>query len=168
MYKIINLDMDGVLADFNGKMKELTGKVFEEYGVSSEAWTALRHYKENIYMDLNVLEGADKLVKTVLEIADEEGYLVSILTGIPKRNVIPKAEEHKRNWIKQHFPELYERFKLGPHSEDKWKHCFSNNDILIDDYWKNTQQWIGVGGYAILYRNVDQGLEELKKIVYKL
>ena len=167
MYKIINLDMDGVLADFDGRVKQITGKTFSEFDNSKDAWEQLGKYKEIIYKKLNVLEGAFELVNEVFYFAEKHNYLVSILTALPKGNIIPMAEEHKRQWLKKHFghfPILQKRFKIGAFSDDKWKHCYSTDDILIDDYYKNIDQWNAVGGKGILHTNLESTINQLNNL----
>jgi 5'(3')-deoxyribonucleotidase len=163
MNKVINIDLDGVLADFNGRMKELTGKTFEEFGVSKDAWDALSKRKDDIYLHLEVLDGARELIAVCEDIARTTDYKLSILTGIPKHNRIPNTEEHKRIWVQKHFPQLYSRFKLGPFSEDKWKHCYNEYDILIDDYHRNIAQWNAVNGRGVHHKHW-----ELQKTIDRL
>ena len=167
MIKIINVDLDGVLANFNGKVKELTGKTFEQFSTSEEAWNALGKNLDSIYRNLDVLEGGFELMNFIQNFAYEHKYRITILSAIPTKVKIPNAEEHKRLWLQKHFghfKNIQKRFKIGPYSKDKWKHCFTMDDILIDDYPANTRDWIDVGGKAILYTNVNKAIEELKLI----
>ena len=169
MIKVINIDMDGVLADFNGRMREITGKAFEEFGVSHDAWEALKGYEKDLYLNLKPLPETKHMVDCILMFAQVHNYQTSILTALPKGNRIPLAEEHKRIWIEKHFPMFSNRFKIGAWSEDKWKHCYSQNDILIDDYHRNINDWITKGkGIAIHHKSVDNTIEQLQNLIEEL
>jgi len=168
MIKTINLDMDGVICNFNGKIKEITGKTFEQFGVSSDAWKAIHGQECDIYQNLELLEDAETLVAGILLFAKKNNYRVSILTGLPKGNRVPMAEIHKREWLRTKLPMfsvLQDNFMIGPWSEDKWKHCYTSQDILIDDYYRNISDWTNKGGgIAIHHMNAQDTIERLKEL----
>lgn len=160
---IINLDMDGVLADFDGKCIEYLGKPMWHYTTDIEAWTKLGKRKDDIFLKLEPLSDAEHLVKNVLKLADEYNFKVSVLSALPRNIMISSAEEHKREWLSKYFPELVNRFKIGPYSGDKYKHCFNKTDILIDDYDLNVEEWARLGlGVGILHKNSVKSLEYLE------
>ena len=53
--------------------------------------------------------------------------------------------------VNEHFPNIPVFF--GPFSYDKYRHCASPEDILIDDRTSNCEEWISAGGKAHIYRN---------------
>lgn len=160
---MIYLDMDGVLANFNGAMIKYFGAPFDQLGNgdSIERWKLISNGLPNVYSVLDSLPDADLLVDGVLTISDEYGCGVGILTAIPKYGRLPNAEQHKREWLLQRWPSLLFNFKIGPYAVDKQKHA-RPGDILIDDSPLNIPQWNNVGGIGILHQNAVDSLHLLQ------
>lgn len=149
---MIYLDMDGVLADFNGS----TNKILKEMGcqddwkveVEKPYWGMIGLSIKDIYARLEVLPDAMELVEFCLSQTDD----VEILTAIPRRAHFPDAVDHKREWINKNFP-MIKHVNYGPYAKDKQYHCRRNSDILIDDSEINIEQWNAKGGIGILHMN---------------
>jgi hypothetical protein len=162
---IIYLDMDSVIADFDKWAFETFGKRFDAFATSQEAWEAAAPY-QNLYRDLEKMPDADELVDGVYNLAAKHNCVVGILTAIPKLQRFPQAEQHKREWLEQHwgqkYPGLLENFNTGPYSQDKQNHC-RPGDVLIDDRDINIRQWNAKGGKGIFHVSAQQSLAQLKK-----
>lgn len=162
---MIFLDCDGVIADFDKWACETFGKRFDAFATSQEAWDAAAPF-QNLYRNLEKMPDADQLVDGVYELAQKHSCTVGILTAVPKMKRFPQAEEHKRQWLEEHwgqkYPGLLENFKIGPYSVDKQHHC-QPGYVLIDDRKINIQQWNAKGGYGIRHISAEQSLGALKK-----
>ncbi len=158
----INLDMDGVLADFEKNFLDYVGLPTSYFITSEQRWLALKESMErdffNLYLHLPLKLDAKYLVSELDKLTKNTDITVGVLTGIPKGNIIPLAESHKKIYVDYHFPTLRNRFKIGPYSEDKWKHCSNKDQILIDDSTLNVHDWKRAGGIAIAHDNADKTL----------
>lgn len=139
MIRLIYLDLDGVLADFEGTALDLFGPTWKEE-IEKSNWGKFTQYP-NLYQLLRAMPYALELYETCLSIADTQ-----VLTALPNRarSSFPNAAQHKIEWVRKHIsPDL--RVHFGPFAQDKQYHCYSPQDILIDDVERNIQQWPGIG-----------------------
>lgn len=146
-------DLDGVLADFSKKYKELTGMNPEEYEVlysEEEFWDVIDEYG-TFWEELEWMPGGKELW----------GYIKQfdpIILTTPGGN-LESCKKQKNKWVNQKLGRIPVKF-----SNNKSKFATSNS-ILIDDMSYNTEPFEEAGGYAILYRNVDETLDELNNIL---
>lgn len=163
--KIIYLDMDGVLADFNSEMIKTVGHTFEHYPDSKTAWAAYHAADPSgrIYARLRPMEDSWLLVQRVQEFAFHNDYAVEVLTAVPLFNRVPNAKQDKKSWLRQHFPSLEPVMNIGPYARHKKYHC-RPGDILIDDKSINCVQWMEMNGEAILHRNAEDSIACLKTL----
>jgi hypothetical protein len=160
---VIYIDLDGVLADFDGKVLEVTGRPSSSYKTETEklaAWEQLVTV-DDLFGSLELLPGALDLWAHVNAL----GAPVKILTALPSLLAYPQAEAQKRRWVERHLgPEVTVLF--GPYAADKWRHA-APADILIDDQIDNVVQWISRGhGIGILHESVDETMEALARQVH--
>lgn len=145
---IVNIDMDGVVADFDAFVIKHLGRTFDHAagpGSDKEMWDFLMSVP-NMYAKLEPTSYANELV----EMVRASGLRYRFLTAIPRRATMPTAEDDKREWIAKHFPGV--PVVIGPFSRDKWKHAFPG-DILIDDRADNIHDWSTKGqGIGILHK----------------
>jgi|TARA_R110001606_G_scaffold349075_1_gene498836 5'-nucleotidase len=110
--KIVYIDMDGVLCDFEGAVEAHPDKdKFSRSRVDTIP---------GIYSDLNPMPGAIEAFEKLFEDFD-----VYILSTPPWRN--PDAWNHKREWIEKYIPKAKRRLILSHHKN------LNKGDILIDD-----------------------------------
>lgn len=147
---IVYIDMDGVLVDFDGwaaSQPGLTDENVWEYAIQ------VPHFFDT------------------LEPLTEAGFLLtylqslhvplSILTALPRRKILPGAEQDKRNWIHRMIGPtmpviVVERAEL--------KQEFAGpGRILIDDSELNIPQWRNRGGVGFLYRNFLTLYDEMER-----
>lgn len=115
----IFIDMDGVLANFDGQVKspKMPGS-----GLPSE----MLH--KGFFLQLGVMEGAKE---AIAELEKLETVELFIATKISTKNL--HAATEKMQWIEEHFPSLLKNIFIAC---DKTK---LRGDMLIDDFqrWKN-------------------------------
>jgi len=153
------VDLDGVMADYDGGFKRLTGFYPDEV-TDQQMWDLLVEHNNGA--------GFYRNLKPMPDAGDLWGYLVThgydpvILTGLPRRVTIPTAKEDKAEWVKFHLgPEV--EFNTGPFAVDKQKHC-QPGDILIDDSERNIDQWKAKGGIGILHTSAAKTIKELEAL----
>jgi 5'(3')-deoxyribonucleotidase len=159
----IFLDMDGVVADFDGYAEPLVGyRTPGGVRYNDPDWKKISANKR-LYSQLAKCPNADRVVNEVLRIANEHGYEVRFLTAIPRQNDVPWAFWDKIKWIERYYPNIPVWF--GPYSVDKQVH-YQPGDILIDDRDSNIEEWRSRGGRAILHEgDVIATLFELRSLV---
>ena len=147
--KTIYLDMDGVVADWQTRVREILGHELPEgERWADEDWRGLLRF-QRLYSELPLMRDARYLVRQCQDLAEEHDYELKFLTAVPRRNDFPWAFEDKVHWANYHFPGIPVWF--GPFSDDKQVRS-APGQILIDDRESNIQQWRARGGYGILYR----------------
>lgn len=159
--KKIYIDMDGVLADFDGGLLEFLGieprpqeDQPEDYQI--RMWQAIRDYG-HFYYDLKPMEGA---IEAFIILYEKYGDACEILTGCPKdeRGII-HAREDKIKWVRKY---LSEKIKINlVLSRDKQLFAKGKEYILIDDYNLNLSQWRAAGGTEIAFTSWDDVLRRL-------
>lgn len=155
------LDMDGVVADFNGYAERVLRKKTLDDRWAEGEW---RRLKDNlrIYRDLDKTPEADRLVEYCRRYCLEKNYELMFLTAVPKGNDVRWAFYDKVNWIREHYGDIPVMF--GPYSTDKQLHC-QPGDILIDDRTSNIEEWQAAGGIAIKHKgDLENTIRELERI----
>lgn len=169
---VIYCDMDGVLADFDkGLMQLSNGKnSFEFYKESNPQgmWNLIRDQSDNgikFWATLPKIEpDADMLWKFINSL----GYTVKILSSTASRqSKINSADIGKRTWLSTKLIPVpqEENIILVDSSDAKRQYAAGPNHILIDDRPKNISQWRSAGGVAIEHKNATQTISELKRIL---
>ena len=159
--KTLYLDMDGVIADFNGYADKVLGRKTEGAIWPEADWHELQK-NQRIYRDLEKTKEADDLVAFCKNFCAERNYNLMFLTAVPKANDVKWAFYDKVLWVQKHYPDLPVMF--GPYSSNKHLHC-TGDDILIDDRHSNIREWETAGGVAILYTgDLKRVFAELTKI----
>lgn len=132
------LDLDGVFADFDARVKHLTGKHPSQLD-RSRLWKMVNADKR-FFAELELIEGC-----MILWAATKDLEPV-FLTGAPSSR---RFQEQKREWVTRVFgPEFV--VHVVPR---KLKQEFSGpHKVLIDDTPENIEQWIARGGHGILHK----------------
>lgn len=119
----VYVDMDGVIADFDGAMKK--------HGVTGDSLKTIR----GIYQELDEVHGAHEALNKLKGM----GFEIFILTKIPASN--PHAATEKLLWVAAHFPHLHDQVIITP---DKGA-VGTIRDYLVDDRpdWANANNFPG-------------------------
>ena len=159
----IYLDMDGVVANFNKRFKDLSGLLpdqFIEKNGKNAFWDLIdEKHKVAFWRGIEIMPGAEKLVNFVSK------YPYEMLTApsTKKQSVIGKSL-----WIKDKVGTLYPSQPKVTYRAAKEKHNvkpeLTKFDILIDDKKSTIDRWDAKGGTAIFYQNADQVINDLKKL----
>lgn len=147
--RYINLDMDGVVADFSLYVSKLLGRQvsWNNKDLTAEEWVTLSK-QTHIFAELPLIPESIELVLMAKKIAQDFNMGVRFLTAIPSRVVVPSAESDKRYWVEKYFPGI--PMEIGPFSEDKQNWC-APLDILVDDKIQNVTQWQNKGGISVFH-----------------
>lgn len=145
------LDLDGVLADFDGAFPEVFGLNHREMA-DDEMWAKINAH-ESFFRDLPPCPGALDFFREV------EHLQPTILTACPKANYAHVAVQ-KREWVRHHLSRTCLVLPvMGGANKPLFMH--QRGDILVDDYGRNTAAWEAAGGVAILHRNWQDTREAL-------
>lgn len=150
------LDMDDVVADWMGQARRMVKRNWE-YGerIPDSDWNKIKA-KSRFYRDLPLKEGAEQLVQWCRDYVEhnrnnDKEVNLAFLTALPHDYSMPWAASDKVFWADKHFPGIPVFF--GPFSFDKYRHCLTPDDVLIDDRHSNCHEFIAAGGRAHIYRN---------------
>jgi hypothetical protein len=157
----IFLDMDGVLADFDGFFESTFGIATKDV-TKKEMWNAIHWYDEFFY-NLPMMEGAMKLYVAALANV-ELNTDVYVLTSAGSSNFMHVAEQKKR-WIQKHIDHNVTVIAVRE-GADKAAMVQNKGDILVDDWRKNCEAWEAVGGLAVKYENATQAIADLEGLLY--
>jgi hypothetical protein len=166
------LDLDGVLADFDRKVRELTGHAPSEFknrenGLShSMMWKKIAT-THDFYNILDWMPDGKELFEAVKHLRP------IILTGLPRGNW---AAPQKRNWCARMLgPDVPVITCMADEKHTKaleWlrtRRGYDRNDladcILIDDREKTIPLWESLGGTYILHTSTSSSLTELQKLL---
>jgi len=163
-FKKIYLDMDGVLADFDRGVIELCGLIPQTQGKASREFDASLYDRMrdvgHFYAKIEPMEGA---VEFFHQLYDKYTDKVEILSGRPKpEKRIDDAHDDKIDWIHRIMSEdVVCNIVLR---KEKIDYCTGPDCILIDDFYKNIDEWEAAGGTGILHTSPADTIEKLKSM----
>lgn len=154
----IYIDLDGVLADFDLRYFEVTGKDFINVP-SKLRWSLLEGKQEGFYAGIRPYLWSIHFVERIFGLTESHGFKVQTLSALPSAIEFKTARDEKLDWVSAHFPEIEGSF-IAKSSADK-KRYSAPGDILIDDNPRNVAQWMKAGGMAIRHLNFEDSLIQL-------
>ena len=143
------VDMDGVLADFDGHHAALFG-IRADKQRSNVDWARIRA-DEAFYLSLPPMADLPLLWEAIAPLRP------IVLTGLP--SAVPEAPERKRAWARRHLGAAVE--VRCCRSKHKHRHA-APGDILIDDWERYRALWIGAGGRWITHASAADTLRQLR------
>ena len=161
-YKVY-LDMDGVLADFDQRFRDISGmepRDFENKYGTKAFWNLIdEENKVKFWVGIPTMPGAADLVDAV------KNYDYELLTS-------PSAKKQsylgKILWVKNHIGSVFPSKPRINFKKAKEKHLvkpqLAKTDILIDDREDTIGRWNAAGGTGIIYKNISQVLNDLGKL----
>jgi hypothetical protein len=155
--KKIFLDLDGVFANFDGKVTELTGNKYRERD-SNDIWNVLDKIP-NLFSQLELIPGSLKII-TMLQ-----HHNLEFLTALPMpTGELKTADADKREWIAKNISRTIPVNTIVG-GKNKWKFLIENpSAVLIDDYARNIQLWNASSGVGVLHTDVESTLAKLDKL----
>ncbi len=156
-------DMDGVLCDFDKKVKELNLPIVrnvpsfeltsEEKKLRNIFWNNIAEYKEKFWEELDLI---NQVIEVIYFWEKYPNISFNVLSKVPSNKACHDyAIQGKKNWLKNHnLSHVFENVYIV--DKDKTKYCKNINDILIDDRESNCIEWQKAGGTAILFKDARQ------------
>lgn len=157
-YKLM-VDLDGVLVDFNRGFKEAFG-----HTPDSSFWTA---QKDKKYSGIKAKKGFWEHLPPMRDFDQLWGYIKNfhpdILTAYPEWDT--NAKVGKWHWAQTHCKIPGTSFHCVARSNKK-HYAMTNGkqNVLIDDYKKNIDEWTAAGGIGILHTTAINTIAQLKHI----
>lgn len=160
--KFLNLDLDGVFADFERTFNEIVGFSYHEN--PKLAWSKLEKI-DNLFLTLKPINGSIEFFE---EINERAVVPIRILTALPLlTDKLITAPNDKRAWVAYYLcPNLQVICSDG--WDDKKNYC-NSGDVLVDDMARNIEDWKSVGGVGIHHEGhysqaQERTIFELKKV----
>jgi len=168
---MIYLDMDGVLADFDGELLSRGVRNVSQHSplhIPEDQWTQeqkeldarvkVEMEKPDFWLSIPVMRGAEELLATCRNIRPTK-----VLTATPRSTKWrDRIALHKRVWARQQLNIDYDDVITCLRHEKK--DYAKAGYILIDDMPSNCQEWWDAGGMAILFTSAAEAIEKLKEI----
>lgn len=159
MPRRIFLDLDGVLADFDGHYEALFGwRPDRNAPEPKRFWRDLAKVQD-FFADLPLLPDARVIYQTALCL--NGGMPPTILTGLP--DSMPRAALDKQGWVAEHFgPDVP---VICCRSVDK-RHHGAPGDVLVDDWLKYRSHWEAMGGIFVHHVTVTETITRLTEVCH--
>jgi hypothetical protein len=157
----VYLDLDGVLADFDGTYERLFGHHPDDASTSSLMWQNI-WAADKFFLNLQPFFGHGIFYNQAANLADQ---LCPILTACP-RSRFGEVAVQKREWVRRNLPDDTTMIPT-PESKSKPFYMHAPGDILIDDWSKNCEAWELAGGAAIQHKgNYAETLSQLEEALH--
>lgn len=165
----IYCDLDGVLANFDKRIEELTGVPVHKISDDGIIWKAVSK-QPDFWESLDWMPDGEELwahLNLITELTSHELDL-HILTGTPSSKKF-EAEVGKVAWVnkmlKSHYKHPMEHLHVFM-CMSKSKYLYARpNHLLIDDREKNINEWRAAGGIAIHHKDAYTTKQELSEMV---
>jgi hypothetical protein len=151
---ILFLDLDGVLADFDGGFPRIFGVDHRHIG-EAEMWEHIKK-RPDFFAELEPFPGAVEFFHSVAPLSP------MILTAAPKSDYM-NAARAKMAWVRAHIDY---RVPVLPVMGGSNKPAFIQRpgDVLVDDYGRNCDLWADAGGLAIKHESFAATFEALQQV----
>ena len=154
------LDLDGVLANFDQGVHQITGSYPHQLSVS-QMWKAIAR-ASGFFEHLSWMPQGENLWEAT------KIYQPTILTGLPRGNW---AEPQKRAWCARELGAGVPVITCMAHEKIKWACDVSEpgeTPVIVDDRPKHKTLWENKGGIFIVHKSVNESLTELRHLGFKI
>jgi hypothetical protein len=164
--RIIYVDLDGVLIDWIGGYKKISGGLtpdeFESKHGKKSSFDLVKQYGVKWWAELEWLSDGKELWDYVYN-----NFLIcKILTATGKPGEWSSiARKGKHMWLDANLKNVHVSDRIIVGSKSEKKQYARPGDILIDDTLVNITDWNGVGGIGILHKNSRSTINHLKEFV---
>lgn len=145
----IFVDMDGVLADFDRHYHDVFGHVPDKLADDVD-WDAVRRH-DGFFAAIPPMPDFERLWHYL------EPLNPIVLTGVPR--LVPEAPDNKRSWVVRHIGDQVP--VICCRSREKSLHA-APGDLLIDDWEKYKDIWVGMGGKWITHTGAETTIAEME------
>lgn len=158
---MIYLDLDGVFADFFGKLESLG---LDYHADPRAAWSVAEKIP-NFFATLQPTEYAVEMFNRIKFMANKSGHEITFLTALPLlTEELRTAAEDKKYWV-QRVLHTSKRVICVSHWSEKSAYANGTDSILIDDSARNIIDWCGAGGVGIVHYNQPNTIKTLELIL---
>lgn len=162
---IVNFDMDGVLADFDGAVFDYYGEGYKE--LSSEKVSDFWNndvFANETFLRAEIIEVGMALLIDVASIKNVDLRILTS-TGGGKHHI--EIIRQKTLWLVQHLPDFVKPALIAVPGSAKKAAYAQPGHILIDDWVNNVDDWTNAGGVGLLFERNVSYCSELKKNLVK-
>lgn len=161
----IYFDVDGVLADLDGRVEELYGVTISEIAASmpDNWWNEeflTTQLDQGVFETLNPLPDFWSIVALMHELVDMD-YKVELLSSCTTDHY-DQIRKQKRVWLREYELDCF-RWNFVKESSDKDRYA-NPTSLLIDDYKVPVDAFKEAGGVTIKYESYDSMMEQLKEL----
>jgi hypothetical protein len=158
--RIIYVDLDGVLVDFDSGFEAISSGVkktdyIKKHGMS-DFWKLINSQGQEWWENLEWMSDGTKLWSAI------ENKNVKVLTSGSTRNTGTMAINGKKKWVADHLGPIETIVVNSSHEKQKYARP---GDILIDDLYSNISEWTVKKGTGILHRNADDTINKLNDVI---
>lgn len=156
MLKIIYLDMDGVLDNFDKRADELDAWKKNEHKIN---WFKVDYIGSKFWSEIEPLANGMELYHKLLSLCEENGLELKILSAGPG----DKCKQGKREWLSKYCPEMKPENIIIKNKGVQKAELANSESLLIDDSEKNCNSFFDAGGNVFRYKeNPDDVIEYIK------
>lgn len=170
------LDMDGVLADFELQFEQLTNEtpsVFERKKGTKAMWSEIFKEGFSFWSEMQPMSDFHILREYLMQLKKNPKIKIEILTSTSKEQIginfpenakeyVDNIEKGKSLWVNKYLTGIKINYAVSGTDKARWA---TKSSILLDDLYKNVEQFIAAGGEGIVYRNADQAKKEIETAV---
>ncbi|WVX87525.1 5'-3' deoxyribonucleotidase [Vibrio phage EniLVp02] len=158
--------MDGVLADWDAKHKELFGCSGDVMRNSKMTKAERREYNDKLVNQYRMFENLEPM--PLVEVLKQFPGMFKILSATGNKFPAEVAEQ-KRAWLKKQFGEALpdENIILVQRSVNKAVYAHKHS-ALIDDRMKAIEPYVEAGGMAMQFINHPGQIDDIKTILTQL
>jgi FMN phosphatase YigB (HAD superfamily) len=156
----INFDCDGVLADFDGHIFQMTGKTAAELDREKMLWKVLEA-EGRFFRHLPKIEAMVEFAHRVKSVAP-----IRVITGRPRRETMPHAESDKIEWIRETLGgDVPVIVCLARHKHHHMRKTDGLIEVLIDDRFDNIERWQAAGGIGVFHTDPAETIPHVSSLL---